>query len=64
VRPFALAYEGHDREKLMLEAEEALLKNKVVERGDLVVLTMGEPIGQSGGTNTMKILRIGEHRKA
>jgi pyruvate kinase len=35
-----------------------------VERGDLVVLTMGEPIGQSGGTNTMKILRIGEHRKA
>jgi pyruvate kinase len=64
VRPFALAYEGHDRERLMIEAEKALLINKVVELGDLVVLTMGEPIGQSGGTNTMKILRIGEHRSA
>ena len=64
VRPFTLAYEGHDREKLMREAEEVLLVNKVVEHGDLVVLTMGEPIGQSGGTNTMKILRIGENRRA
>jgi pyruvate kinase len=64
VRPFTLAYEGHDREKLLHEAERVLLEQKVVELGDLVVLTMGEPIGQSGGTNTMKIVRIGEHRPA
>jgi pyruvate kinase len=64
VKPFTLAYEGHDREKLLREAEEALIKNKVVEMGDLVVLTMGEPIGQSGGTNTMKIVKVGEHRAA
>ena len=64
VRPIALAYEGHDREKLLREAEEVLLKNNVVELGDLVVLTVGEPIGQSGGTNTMKIVRIGENRLA
>ena len=64
VRPFTLAYEGHDREKLLREAEQVLLDQKVVEMGDLVVLTMGEPIGQSGGTNTMKILKIGEHRPA
>jgi pyruvate kinase len=64
VRPFTLAYEGHDREKLLREAEQVLLDQKVVEKGDLVVLTMGEPIGQSGGTNTMKILKIGEHRPA
>ncbi len=64
VRPFTLAYEGHDREKLLHEAEEVLLNNKVVEMGDIVVLTMGEPIGQSGGTNTLKIIRIGENRKA
>ncbi len=62
VRLFALAYEGHDREKLLFEAEQALLENKVVERGDIVVITTGEKIGQSGGTNTMKIVRIGEHR--
>ncbi len=62
VRPMTLAQEDHDREKLLRDAEEVLLNNKVVEIGDLVVLTVGEPIGQSGGTNTMKIVRIGEHR--
>jgi pyruvate kinase len=64
VRTFTLAYEGHDREKLLREAEDVLLKNKVVDVGDIVVLTMGEPIGQSGGTNMLKIVRIGENRLA
>jgi pyruvate kinase len=64
VRPFTLAYEGHDRERLLAEAEQVLLAQEVVELGDLVVLTMGEPIGQSGGTNTMKIVKIGEQRPA
>jgi pyruvate kinase len=36
----------------------------VVKDGDLIVLTIGEPIGKAGGTNTMKIVRVGEHRKA
>ena len=31
--------------------------------GDLIVLTIGEPIGAAGGTNTMKIVRVGDHRK-
>ena len=30
--------------------------------GDLIVLTIGEPMGKSGGTNSMKIVRVGEHR--
>ena len=30
--------------------------------GDLIVLTIGEPIGQAGGTNTMKLVKVGEHR--
>jgi pyruvate kinase len=64
VQPFTLAYEGHDRDKLLREAEEVLLANGVVKNGDLVVITLGEPIGQSGGTNTMKIVRVGENRRA
>ena len=64
VRPFTLAYEGHDREKLMSSAEQVLLDNGVASVGDIVVITMGEPIGQSGGTNTMKIVKLGEHRRA
>ena len=35
----------------------------VVQDGDLIVITIGEPIGKSGGTNTMKIVKVGEHRK-
>ena len=30
--------------------------------GDLIVLTIGEPMGKSGGTNALKIVRVGEHR--
>jgi pyruvate kinase len=40
-------------------AEEKLLEHGVVQAGDLIVLTVGEPIGQPGGTNTMKIVRVG-----
>ena len=29
---------------------------------DLIVLTIGEPIGKAGGTNTMKIVKVGENR--
>jgi pyruvate kinase len=56
-------YVGSDREELLEEAENVLVKNGVVQKGDLIVLTIGEPIGKAGGTNTMKIVRVGEHRK-
>ena len=58
-----IKYVGHDREELLREAEKVLLQNKVVKEGDIIVLTIGEPIGKSGGTNTMKIVKVGEHLK-
>jgi pyruvate kinase len=30
-----------------------------VQPGDIVVVTVGEPLGQSGGTNSLKIVKIG-----
>ena len=33
----------------------------VVKAGDHIVLTIGEPIGKAGGTNTMKIVKVGKH---
>jgi pyruvate kinase len=62
--PLMVKYIGHDREELLREAENVLVENGVVEHGDLIVLTIGEPIGKAGGTNTMKIVRVGEHLKA
>jgi pyruvate kinase len=64
VYPLMTRYVGHDREELLFEAEEELLRAGAVEVGDLIVITFGEPIGQAGGTNTMKIVRVGEHRPA
>jgi pyruvate kinase len=63
VYPLMVKYVGHDREELLAEAENVLVKNGVVQAGDLIVLTIGEPIGKAGGTNTMKIVRVGEHRR-
>jgi pyruvate kinase len=63
VYPLMVKYVGHDREELLAEAERVLVENGVVQDGDLIVLTIGEPIGKSGGTNTMKIVKVGQHRK-
>jgi pyruvate kinase len=51
-------------EKALNMAEDELLKRGVVKMGDTIVLTIGEPFGKAGGTNTMKIVKVGEHRKA
>ncbi|OGA09010.1 MAG: pyruvate kinase [Betaproteobacteria bacterium RIFCSPLOWO2_12_FULL_65_110] len=62
--PIVVEYAGNDREELLLEAEKVMVENGAVQKGDLIVLTIGEPIGKAGGTNTMKIVKVGEHRRA
>ena len=44
-------------------AEDELLGRGAVQNGDFIVLTIGEPYGKAGGTNTMKIVKVGEHRR-
>ncbi len=61
VYPLMMRYVGNDRDEMLFEAEEELLRSGTVEVGDLIVLTFGEPIGQAGGTNTLKLVRVGEH---
>ncbi len=60
--PLMIQYFGSDREQLLREAEEQLKRHGAVQDGDLIVLTIGEPIGKPGGTNTMKIVKVGEHK--
>jgi pyruvate kinase len=62
VYPLMVKYVGSDRDELLAEAEAVLLESGAVKAGDIIVLTIGEPIGKSGGTNTMKIVKVGEHR--
>jgi pyruvate kinase len=54
--------QSDDRDEVLRAAEELLLAQSYVQRGDLIVLTIGEPMGKSGGTNTMKIVRVGDQR--
>ncbi|UCV15733.1 pyruvate kinase [Quatrionicoccus australiensis] len=61
VCPLPMKQQHTDRELLLAEAEQLLIDRGVVEKGDLIALTIGEPIGSSGGTNTLKIVRVGEH---
>ena len=51
-----------DRDEVLQAAERLLLEKGEVQAGDLIVLTIGEPMGKSGGTNTMKIVKVGEQR--
>jgi pyruvate kinase len=64
VYPVMMPQSGHNRDELLREAEEQLIRAGAVEPGDLIVLTIGEPIGTPGGTNTLKIVRVGETHTA
>jgi len=64
VYPINLKTATKERDVLLAEAEEELRRRGAVREGDLILLTIGEPIGQSGGTNTMKIVRVGGTKKA
>ena len=62
VQPILMKQHEKDRDQLLRDAEDILIEKGVVENGDLIVITIGEPIGKPGGTNTMKIVKVGEHR--
>jgi len=62
VHPINFNTTAHEASQALLEAEAALVNLKLVEDGDLVVMTIGESVGKSGHTNTMKIVRVGDHR--
>jgi pyruvate kinase len=60
VHPVLMTFKASDRENLLLEAEQKMVELGIVQRGDLVLMTIGSPIGKSGGTNTLKIVRVGD----
>jgi pyruvate kinase len=63
VHPIAFKSESKDHSVTLRLAEDELVRLGMVEEDDLIVMTVGEAIGKAGHTNTMKIVRVGDHRK-
>jgi pyruvate kinase len=62
VHPIAFDLTSSSPSEVLHAAEEELARLGLVKDGDLMVMTIGESIGKSGHTNTMKIVRVGDHR--
>ncbi|HWT28412.1 MAG TPA: pyruvate kinase [Methylophilaceae bacterium] len=58
VYPYPIDHAGKQRDEILQEMEDTLVRYGVVSKADLVLFTFGEPIGTEGGTNTMKIVKI------
>ncbi len=52
---------GVDTQQINAEVIDELLRRGAVRDGDLVIITKGDLTGVAGGTNVMKIIRVGEH---
>jgi len=63
VYPFRFDQISEDRDQILQAAEDELRRRGAAADGDLILLTIGEPIGKPGGTNTMKIVCVGQHSK-
>ena len=58
VRPLLMDTSA-DRDTALAQAEGHLKKRNIVNTGDVYAITCGEPMGAPGGTNMLKICRVG-----
>lgn len=60
VYPVSFEATTKDHAEVNREAVDELLRRGAVRDGDLVIITKGDLMGVMGGTNAMKIVRVGE----
>ena len=58
VRPMLMDTSAH-RDEALTQAEGHLKRQGIVDKGDVYAITCGEPMGAPGGTNMLKICRVG-----
>jgi len=59
VYPMSINIDDIKQYQLSAHAQKVLLEKAVVNKGDLIVVTKGDKVGIDGGTNSMKIIRVG-----
>lgn len=60
VHPIAFSIDSQFPSVVLRAAEDELVRLGQVSKGDLMVMTIGEAVGKTGHTNTMKIVRVGD----
>jgi pyruvate kinase len=60
VYPVSFEAASHDHAAVNKEAIDELVRRGAVRDGDLVILTKGDLMGKLGGTNAMKVVRVGD----
>jgi pyruvate kinase len=58
VRPL-LVDTSAERDDALHQAEAHLMSRGIVQKGDVYAITCGEPMGAPGGTNMLKVCRVG-----
>ncbi len=59
-KPVGAEYGEKDAPQATRDVVAMMLHDKLVENDDLIIFSLGTPMGKAGGTNTMKIVRVGE----
>lgn len=53
-------FENHNHAQVNREAVDELVRRGAVREGDLVIITKGDLMGVGGGSNAMKVVRVGD----
>jgi pyruvate kinase len=62
VFPIAFDPTEHPRYEINRHAIETLKQQELIDDNDYVIITKGSYMGEIGGTNTMQIIRVGDHQ--
>jgi len=53
-----IQYSATEAPKATVDMKKKMLNDGLADKGDLIIMTFGTPMGESGGTNAMKIVSI------
>ncbi len=60
VYPVAHDFPSADVEEALVEGVRLLIQQEYIKAGDRIILTMGEHTGDEGGTNSLRLVQVGE----
>jgi pyruvate kinase len=60
VHPIEFNSTAKNQSEELLNAEQTLMELGLIEKGDMIVMTIGEAVGRAGHTNTLKIVCAGD----